>query len=271
MKILLILFTHIFTSQLVFSQEWDAGGWLGASHYFGDLNTTTQFQSPYPAGGIYGRYNFSQHVAVKSSLSMGWLSFKDKLSNNIFQQKRNLSFSSQVVEFSVQTEFNFLSLEIGNEKKRFAPYLFGGMGLFYFNPKADGERLKPLSTEGQDLQEYPDRKRYFLVQPTTLYGMGLKFRFYKSLWSWGVEAGNRHTFTDYLDDVSKTYIDKNALQQERGAMAAALSDRSGELDEVIGEKDKQRGDSKNKDSYFFIGFNLTYTFRNIKCPPPNSN
>ena len=262
-------FSFIFLLPLfLFSQEKELGAWLGAAHYFGDLNTTTSFRHVRPAGGLIGRYNFSPFFAARASLDLGFVGFSDNPSKKKFQQKRNLSFTSIIVEASAQLEFNFFKFEFGNERYWNTPFIFGGFGVFYFNPKTSGAKLKRASTEGQGLVSYPDKKEYFLIQPTLLYGGGFKFRFKKSYWSWGIEAGNRHTFTDYLDDVSTTYPDKFSLASEKGADAVILSDRSLETGEEFGEAGRQRGDSKKKDSYFFAGFTLTYTFRNLKCPNP---
>ncbi len=56
-------------------------------------------------------------------------------------------------------------------------YVFGGVALFHFDPYVmdSGEKvfLKPLSTEGQGLAEYPDRKAYSLTQFTLPFGAGV--------------------------------------------------------------------------------------------------
>lgn len=270
MKTFKLLFIFLFFSVKSFSQDWEYGGWLGVSHYFGDLNTSTSFRFVRPAGGLLLRRCFNSHFSARGTISGGYVGYNDKFSKKIFQQKRNLSFTSPIVELSGQLEFNFFKMEIGDDFKRFSPYLFGGFGVFYFNPKTGGEKLKKYGTEGQDLQIYPERNKYSLIQPTVLYGGGLKYRPKKSFWTIGIEAGNRKTFTDYLDDASTVYPDKFALASERGVRAVELSDRSGETGDIIGEEGKQRGDSQRNDSYLFVGFTLTYTLRNIKCPNPTN-
>ena len=75
----------------------------------------------------------------------------------------------------------------------------------------------------------------------------------------------RRTFTDYIDDISGTYVNYNELASINGEMAAILSDRTPEylginepLNRSTGEK---RGGESVKDWFFTamvsFGFNLT--------------
>ena len=43
----------------------EAGGWLGVSNYFGDLNTDFALKDPGYSAGIIGRYNFNERTAFK--------------------------------------------------------------------------------------------------------------------------------------------------------------------------------------------------------------
>jgi hypothetical protein len=56
-------------------------------------------------------------------------------------------------------------------------------------------------------------------------GIGFKYTIDRR-WGISLEYGFRYTFTDYIDDVSKTYYDRDALAEYRGDLAAALSDKS---------------------------------------------
>ncbi len=90
--------------------------------------------------------------------------------------------------------------------------------------------LKPLSTEGEGLPGYPDRKPYSLTQLAIPFGGGVKFAITND-WHIGLEVGLRKLFTDYLDDVSSTYADPNDLLTAKGQLAVDLSYRG---DEVVG-------------------------------------
>ena len=101
------------------------------------------------------------------------------------------------------------------------------------------------------------------------FGAGVKYAL-NDKWVVGVEFGLRKTFTDYLDDVSTVYPDKDDLAQLRNDLAVTMSDRSilipGVNDGQIGEAGRQRGESNNKDSYVMFGVGLVYYFGDIRCP-----
>ena len=81
--------------------------------------------------------------------------------------------------------------------------------------------------------------------------------------SLNIEYSYRILFTDYLDDVSGTYPSQSELSATRGVIAASLSDRS-----VIylGQEGNQRGNSKDNDSYTFLGISIMKYFGRIECP-----
>mgnify|MGYP001954824861 CR=1 FL=1 len=116
-------------------------------------------------------------------------------------------------------------------------YIFGGVGLMYFNPKGlddSGQwvKLQPLGTEGQGLNGEPDK--YNRVTFTIPYGIGIG----KSIdryWGINVEFTMRQTFTDYIDDVSGNYYGRQRLYNAKiaeglspaeAARVAVLSDPS---------------------------------------------
>ncbi|MFB1004335.1 MAG: DUF6089 family protein, partial [Bacteroidia bacterium] len=122
----------------------------------------------------------------------------------------------------------------------------------------DGEwiELQPLATEGQETTEFNDRKRYALTQIAIPLGGGLKFKL-NHMWTLGVEYGVRFTFTDYIDDVSTTYVDPVRLNGQYGGMSSALSVRSPEFIPASLEG-SPRGDPNNNDIYGLLGISITY-------------
>ena len=115
----------------------EAGGWLGISNYFGDLNTNMRLNRINPAGGVGFRYNFNERVAVKLSGNIGTVEAYDSDSDNIYERARNLHFKSQVADAGLQLGFNFLPYVHGSADENWTPYLFLGLGVSYFNPKAE--------------------------------------------------------------------------------------------------------------------------------------
>ncbi len=239
---------------------WEAGGWLGAAHYFGDLNTTFEFDQPGLQGSAALRYNFNQRISTMAKVSGLRLGAKDVNSTNAFERDRNLSFFSTVIEAGAQIEFNFFPYKHGDKTRFYTPYLFVGLAGFRFDPKTkynDGiVRLQPLGTEGQ-----PIGKEYSLIQPAIQYGMGFKYDLDPS-WSLNIEFSARNLFTDYLDDVSKVYPASDQLSG-RGPLTSILSNRS--LSSRI-EPGRQRGDRRETDGYGMLTIGIMYFFNPLPCP-----
>ena len=245
----------------------EAGIWLGASNYLGDLNTDFRFNRPNLAGGIAGRYNFNHRLAARASLSYGRVEARDSDSQNTFERERNLRFFSDIIDATGQFEFNFLPYYHGSYDYFFTPYAFVGASLFAFNPKsyAPGGQvivLQPLGTEGQ-----ADGKEYSRLSAALAYGIGIKWDLTYEL-SLDAHLSMRNTLTDYLDDVSTTYPDLDQLKAQRGDLAFVMSDRS--LPTAAGERiprdNTQRGDDTVKDRYLFLGIGINYYFGDVLCP-----
>ena len=255
-------FTFLLVTQLWSQKGIELGGWLGFTHYYGDLQTELAITDPGLAGGINLRYNFDNRICVKSSVNYGRISASDEDSQNTFERQRNLSFYSDIWDFTLQAEFNFLSYIHGSDDEGFTPYIFAGLSGFSFNPKTNLDdqvfALRDFGTEGQPIgQEYGR----FSLAP--MVGVGLKWDINID-WSFNVELGIRSSQTDYIDDVSGIYPDLNELRITRGQTAVALSDRS--VGGGIGEPGRQRGNSRNNDTYVFFGLSIMRYFGAIDCP-----
>jgi hypothetical protein len=155
---------------------------------------------------------------------------------------------------------------------RWTPYVTAGIGLIYFDPKTEynGEwvRLQPLGTEGQGLPQHPEREKYNLVQAVIPMGMGVKVNI-NPRWTVSAEIGHRFTFTDYMDDVSSTYVSPTDLishhGEVKGQMIADLSRRSGEVDPEgiysgITKPGEFRGNPSGKDSYLSGAVSISFRF-----------
>lgn len=271
MKYLLCSLLFFLPFSEIQAQRWEFGGWMGISNYFGDLNTNTSFEFLGPGAGLILRNNFDKRWAYRIGLNYGRVGFEDEASNNPFQQARNLSFSSNILEFSHEIEFNFLRYEKEREEYKFTPYISLGISTFYFNPTANIEgqkvRLRNLGTEGQK-NNGAKRKAYSPINAAIILGGGFKYAFHPH-WALGVEIGVRRTFTDNLDDVSKNFPGRITNNDGTSTDANALSDRSGEIGEPIGFEGKQRGISNKKDQFLMSGISITYTLLKEKCPWPS--
>lgn len=239
----------------------ELGAFLGGSYYVGDLNPGSHFNKFTRLGvGVMYRHNYNLRFAIRGNAFYGNITADDAESNSEAQRQRNLSFKSSIIELSGQFEFNFFRYKMGDYRFPYSPYLFVGAGMFKFNPEAElnGQwvDLEPLGTEGQGTSANSDKK-YSLIQASIPFGAGLKFNIGEFA-CLAIEWGMRRTFTDYLDDVSKTYPDATILASERGEIAAALSDRSLSKDNGVNNAGRQRGFAGTRDWYSFSGFILSF-------------
>jgi len=272
-----IFFLLLFFSSSVksFAQEFfqssEYGVLLGASTYFGDLNPNYGMKFIRPAAGGFVRYHLNPYIALRGAVNYTQVGYDDKFSSNAYQRTRNLNFQSHIVEANVMAEFNFFWFATGDEHRRFTPYLTGGFGGFYYNPTAmyDGKRysLKPLGTEGQNTSEFRDRKysNFSLCIPV---GAGIKY-WIKPGMNFSFEIVNRFTLTDYMDDVSNTYIgrDRFLTNPMNPTAASILQDPSIAIDgQKLGRAGKQRGDNSSKDQYLMVQFSLSFQLKTYKCP-----
>lgn len=259
-----LFFSLLFLAQASFAQFY-LGVFLGGANYIGDLNDKP-YKRTKPAVGLSLNYEISDRVMLRTGFNLAKVEGGDPYSGTSFlKQNRNLSFQSGISEFNLigeLTAFNLYNI-------RWSPYFFAGLALYHFNPYVidSGAKvyLQPLSTEGEGLPAYPDRKPYKLTQFAIPFGGGIKYNISDNV-RLGLEVGFRRLFTDYLDDVSGYYADAASLLAAKGPRAVRLSYRG---DEVPGEtatypdtgypaKDAQRGNPKTNDWYYFTGLHLTF-------------
>ena len=265
----------LFAQQSI-TQEGEFGLSLGAAHYFGDLNTRAKINRPKPAAGLFFRKNFSNYIALRVAANFAQVGYSDKYNDdNEFMYRRNLSFNSNLWELAVQGDFNFYRFMPGEPDFRFTPYVTFGVGLFNYDPYAyyNDEKffLRPLGTEGQGDSSYPDRKQYSSMAMAIPFGVGFKYSINERI-NVGFEVVHRFTNTDYLDDVSKTYVDPAIFPPNpdgSGNVAYYLQDRSYETGPRIGAKGVQRGNSKQKDQFATAVFTLSFNLQSYKCPQAN--
>ncbi|HMO62276.1 MAG TPA: DUF6089 family protein [Ferruginibacter sp.] len=252
---------------------------IGAAHYFGDLNTRAKINRLKPAIGVFFRKQFNNYLGIRIAGHYAQVGYSDTYSKNDFQKARNLSFNSDIYEFSVSGDFNFFKFIPGNPNYGFTPYITLGLGIFSYNPYAylDNQKiyLRPLGTEGQNIG-YEDpitgkkRKPYGSMSVCVPLGIGLKYNV-NDQFSFFVQAAQRLTFTDYLDDVSTTYIGSDKFLNNSGQLTTAgiLQDRSYEKGQIIGVEGRQRGWSKQKDQYMIVEIGFSFAISSYNCPSTN--
>lgn len=246
----------LLTTAPVKSQLIEIGATGGGTNFIGDVGNNGFHLPTSWYGGLFFRSNFNPWWSMRISYNQGHIMANDADSHWGWRQKRNLSFESEITEVSVWFEFNFYEF-IGRQKGANSLYVFGGVGLFFFDPvtEYDGEivHLQPLGTEGQGTS-LSNQGTYSLSDYILPFGIGYKFSASKVV-TIGMEVGFRRTGTDYLDDVSGFYVDPLILAEESGPLAAALSDRSGDSRSRNGQL---RGNPNRDDWYIFSGITLSF-------------
>jgi len=266
--------------------EWSFG--IGASNFLGDLGGADdigtnglkdlEMKLSRPALTVGFRYKITQVLSLHSHLTYGQLRGDDKLTKEFFRNNRNLNFKTDILEANLNFEAALISQKEGSLYRlrgirrtttfEGSVYAFMGIGMFRFNPKGefDGEwyELQPLGTEGQGISEV--REPYKLTQMCIPFGIGARY-FFNRRFGVGIELGLRKTFTDYIDDVSKTYYDNDAIRQKNGPIAAYLADpsisaQSGQAgQEIFTMPGEQRGDPRDNDAYMFAFVSIHYKIR----------
>lgn len=214
-------------------------------------------------------YHFRRKLNFRGNLAFAQIGADDVLSKDLNRKNRNLNFKSSVLELSAIVEYYFAKPMTGNkfnlkdvQGHKLAPhilahwgvYVMSGVGGFYFNPKGknnkiynsephqnssfsstpnnEWHKLRKLRTEGQGLDENPTKwkngKTYSPVQLCIPVGFGLEKAFNGDM-GLKIEAGFRYTTTDYLDDVSGVFFNREAIIANGGEIAGVMSGTSSGL------------------------------------------
>lgn len=251
--ICLVLLCNSFIAS--FAQNFHVTLSAGATNYSGDLQVKRYtFNQAQPAAAIGISYEVSENIFIRSQFTAGKITANDKF--NPLTAVRNLNFTSSLTEVQLAAEYYLRDMY----EYALSPYVFAGIAAYHFNPYTKDTAgtkyfLQPLSTEGQGF--FQDRKAYKLTQLALPFGGGIKLALSENI-RVGIEVGMRKLFTDYLDDVSSTYVDPNILIANRGAKSAELAFRGNELKNSpplpVGDN---RGSAKYKDWYYFSGITTT--------------
>lgn len=250
----------------LYAQKTELGGLIGPTYYWGDIVNNIELSNVKLGGSFFVRYHYTPRVAFRANLSYARVTGADSVTGaTVWQTNRNLSFWTHIVEASGVVEYNILRDENTGRKinNRGIPYVYGGLAVFYFNPKATNPisgkevALQPLQLNGVSYS------RVALSIP-----IGLGYRYYLNRnWQVGFEFGLRYSLSSYIDDVGGKSIYPK-LESLNGDDARVLwspsPKRLGQIQEtgstyVGGPEGKERG--KNEwvsDVYFLTGITVSY-------------
>ena len=288
---------------------------VSALNYYGDIaplpqRVSTDISFTRPAFGVSFAHRFGPRYTLQGQFMYGTLSGSDTKSASATTDEgknrylRNASFRNRIKELSVVAYFDLFKNESTYiSRVKWTPYVFIGLVGFFHNPQAKAPALdlhgsplaeggkwvdlRPLGTEGQYSTLDPTDvnhgvKPYSLLQVAIPFGVGARFRINEVMDLWG-DIGFRYTFTDYLDDVSRSYVN---LYKLNSPLAEAMSYRTNELgpggqappanpltysdpnnpaktytvEAGYGQefKDNIRGNKNNRDIYMVTSIRLTY-------------
>ncbi len=223
---------------------------LNTSTYYGDLKDDSDLIDAKPSLSLGLMTSLSRMIYLRSEFSWVTLSGRDAESADNGKTTRNLSFTSSNYEFNVTGVVNLIPHR-GRfyQRPNFNLYGFLGVGGLYYAPKAElnGQKyaLQPLQTEGV---------KYGKLTFVVPFGGGVKAKITPFV-NLAIEAGWRKTFTDYIDDVSTTYVDNASFADP---IARQLADRRPEIDLPLLEAGHKRGNPDNKDAYMLLTVRIEY-------------
>jgi len=272
--LLILLLSAAISSQAQFRYGYFSVGVSGGStNYLGDLDDDFTFRFTKAGFGADVKYRFNPFMSVRLGFFHGYARAADSVSSNPARSRRNLHFRTEITDVNAVVVFDFVPNDRRfNYRPRYVPYVFGGLSIFRFDPQAQigGEwvALQPLGTEGQQtgLPQYPEP--YSLVQLAVPMGAGVRFAL-TDLIDLEVETGFRKTFTDYIDDVSGEYVERNSPGYTLMTnQAITLMDRidAREYPEGAAVVNGIRGDNTQTDWYIYTCVRLNMILDWVKCP-----
>ncbi|MFN0033055.1 MAG: DUF6089 family protein [Flavobacteriales bacterium] len=235
--------------------QWDYGLKFGAANYLGDIGGKNLPRQDFIwdmhigqtrwAVGSYGRYKFSKRLAVAMNFDYMQIQDADEFTTYVPRRARNLNFRNRMFEVGGRLEVTlWYDNDVGNRgfyNPDYKLYGFVGAAAYYMNPEArlvyDGTNggdspntdlepgdyvdntwydLRPLQTEGLNYSAFG------VAIPA---GLGMYFTFNKE-WRVGWEFSWRTTFSDYLDDVSSSYVLPTPTDPENFDLAMDLQSQS---------------------------------------------
>ena len=233
------------------------GTWLlnvgiGPTRYLGDLNEQSAVGHLRlgAAINVAVAYRYSPQLTLRTEAQLYYIRGTQKDTHLAYN---NLSFHSVNPDIWVGVQWDFWRADDRNHV--IIPYLLAGVGLTYITPKAsyNGQSvsLAPLHTEAVTYSRLPVVVRYGLGVPIVA---GERFK-------WHLEGAYTHVFSDYLDDVSTVYPDRNGMEP----LAAALSDRRPEVGQTPNSAGDQRGNRSWRDGYFVLSARLIFIVITPHC------
>ena len=258
------------------AQVMEVGGSVGLSYYMGDINPNKPFVQSDLGWGALVRYYDGTRWAFRLTYSNLNLKNSDKASG--YRPERGLSFNTKVHDVALLAEFNFFDYFTGSKRNGLSPYIFGGISVLHFNPKADdGTELYNVLTDVNDYDDDGNNNiadgdaKYSRYAVSIPFGVGVKYSVSRRIgmaleWRWDL------ALTDWLDDCHAYYPTYSATENEQhdyvmpsNVQYADPTGYAGVDDPATGltmneKKYIQRGNKADCDWYGYLNISITYKF-----------
>ena len=258
--LIVLMFGQFLAPKTAHSQIVEFGGSVGLSYYMGDINPRKPFNESQLGWGVLVRYYNDTRWAFRFAYSNLQLNGSDKSSG--YRPERGLSFNTKVHDVALLAEFNFFDYFTGSKRNGLSPYIFGGISVFHFNPKADdGTELCDIMTDVNSDSSMPAdstlKAKYGKYAASIPFGVGVKYSVSNRLglaleWRWNL------ALTDWIDDCHAYYP-----QYQAGDANVAYCDPTGFAADNNGNNNMnyiQRGNKSDNDWFGYLNFSLTYKF-----------
>lgn len=223
------------------------------------------------------RYFFLKHFAARATMSHHYARKNDKDNENplFFTNNQPLDYKTTFSEFGGVVEFHILD-EVGNKKRKgkvrrarggmsrglnAGLSIYAGFAVDYFRPYGEFQGARVIIRPANDNPGYiTNTLEYKRLNMHIPVGATARLTFSEH-WSFGVEAGYRIGFRDYVDNVSAVYYEdgppsgRSIFPDENytGGNVTFADDPSVGLGALVGENGRR--------NYFFAQFMLGYRFK----------
>jgi opacity protein-like surface antigen len=182
-----------------FESEFDKSTYVhvitGISQYCGDLQLgQSNLQNSKPIFGLGIQKYLKNKLSIRGEIVYTNLAGDDKTSNEKYRLKRNLNFSTKLLDASVLVQYDLFGLETD---RKIIPYIFAGGGVFHYNPYTVNNCGQTVSVVEQNIEN----TTFQLTQFNVALGGGLRLNLSDNF-KFGIELNYKVLFNDYLDGVS---------------------------------------------------------------------
>ena len=188
MKKSILLIVFISLSNVLISQVYEVGVFVGGSNYVGDIGRTNYIYPNEIAGAAFFKYNWNPKMAIRATYSFLPISGNDLDADTDFKRDRGLSFTNTIHEFALGLEYNFYEYDLSSPEKTWTPYILVEIAGFNYQKVVAEPRLGDFVFETENSLAIP-------------FGFGLKSKLIGNF-AFAIEAKFRYTFVDDIDYTS---------------------------------------------------------------------